>query len=665
MAGDSSIRARDELRLTHLQVQTRGIGLSYLIGVFLLLFGLTGSAGAATPRQRVNKQRTATVMAAPAEALPAAYSGPARIDLSGMWDFRIDPDGVGEKDGWFAPDAKGPWKKAAVPGSFNFQFARNPNHPDPSDTYLFYKGEAWYRTRFVGPRTREDLLLHLSGTVLRQKVWLNGQPVGSSRMPWLDVTYDVSREVERGSENTLVIEVDNSISPNAIPDAKWRGWWDDGGLIWPVYLEKRPAVRAESFVTTTMQPDGDWRFAVETDLHEDSPAKTSVAWMLTDRSGRVVWRDVKDVAGSGETEKVHSVAVLRGMQAWSPEHPALYRLTVSAGAPGQSTDVTWFHVGFRQIQTQGSRILLNGRPILLRGVNRHEFAPNVGQSVSAAQNLRDMEDIKALGANFVRLTHYSQSQDVYDDCDKLGLLVWTEIPAWQSSATTLTSPEVWRDYAAPELKEMVRQHRNHPSVIIWSVANEIPSDKPEVASYVEKAINLVHHLDPSRLATFASDKRERDVSMSNEDVISVNEYFGWYYGNVDDTGPMLDNMHAKYPDKPILVSEYGAEAVAGWKMHDAKAGSKDFSYAHQARFLAAQLKQIYAPKRRGYVAGGAIWAYNDFPDPHRNNGDQPDGAKYRNSKGLVTMWRVPKPAYAVVKEFFQELMHGDGEEAAK
>lgn len=633
-----------------------------ILACSLLLLGVISPAGAGALPHAHSAPRTAISSAAP---LPGSYQGPARIDLSGRWDFRFDPAGQGEKDGWFAPDADGKWMKAAVPGSFNFEFARHPNHPQPSDTNLFYKGKAWYRTRFFCPRTPQDLFLHFSGTVLRQKVWINGRFAGASVLPWLDVSYDVSRDLERGAENTLVVEVDNSILPDAIPDTKWHGWWDDGGLIWPVYLEQRPAVRAQSLAATKMEHGGKWRLHVHTSVHEDSPTKASVALALADHAGKIVWRETKAVSASESKVNLDSEAVLSGIQPWSPRHPALYRLTVRTTAPGEKPDVIWFDVGFRQIQTQGSRILLNGKPVVLRGVNRHEFAPGVGQAVSPAQNLRDLQDIKSLGANFVRLTHYSQSQDVYDDCDRLGLMVWTEIPAWQSSAAALTSPAVWKHYAAPQLRQMILQHRNHPSVIIWSVANEIPSQEQDVAGYVEKAVDYVHKLDPTRLATFASDKRSHDVSMGNEDIISVNEYYGWYYGSVDEVGPMLDRMHAKYPERPILVSEYGAGSVADWDRRDAVPGGKDFSYAHQAQFLGAHLKQIYAPSRRAYVAGGAIWVYNDFPDPHRYGGDQPADAKFRNCKGLVTMWRVPKPAYVVVKNFFHKLMSSGDEEAAR
>lgn len=592
---------------------------------------------------------------ASAVPLPSSYQGPLRIDLSGKWDFRFDPEGSGERDNWFAVSVAGPWKKANVPGSFNQDFAANPNHPSITDTYLFYKGKAWYRTRFQSPRSGADSILHFSGTVLRQKVWLNGKPVGTSDLPYLGVSYDVSGLLLRSGENTLVVEVDNSILPNAIPDAKWRGWWDDGGLIWPVYLEKRARVRARSFVTTTMRPEGKWLFTVTTEVHEDSPKAASLEIELDDTENNPVWRHTEQVPASAAERTITAGATLANIRPWSPENPALYRFITKMVAPGEPPDVTWFRVGFRQIEVRGSKMLLNGEPITLRGVNRHEFMTGVSQTVPASQNRRDMEDIKALGANFVRLAHYSQSQDVYDDCDELGLLVWSEMPAWQSSAETLSSTATWNNDAMPQLRQIVHQHRNHPSVILWSVANEIPSDKQEVADYIDRAIEYVHLLDPTRLVTFASNRGERDIAMATEDVISVNEYYGWYSGKLEDVGPMLDRMHQKYPDKPILVSEFGSEAVAGWKPETAKAGSKNYSYEYQTRFLESHLAQIYALERSDFVAGGAVWVYSDFADPHRINGDQPDDAQYRNSKGLVSMKRVKKPAYFVVRDFYHHL----------
>jgi hypothetical protein len=312
------------------------------------------------------------------------------------------------------------------------------------------------------------------------------------------------------------------------------------------------------------------------------------------------------------------------------------------------------------VEVHGSTVLLNGKPLLLRGINRQSFYPGVGMSVPAAQTAKDFADIKALHANFVRLAHYPQPEQVYELCDRLGLLIWTEIPVWQTKASNLTDPAIWVDYLRPMLEASVKQHWNHPSVIVWSVANEIPTEKPEVAATVSKEIEYVKSLDSSRLVTFASDRREKDVSFGPVDFIAINEYFGWYYGKQDDLGGVLDELHAMCPDKPIFVSEYGAESVAGWmRPKDSAPDAKDYSLEHQAQFLQHHLEQIYAPSRRSFMIGGAPWLYNDFPVPTKGNvADHPESLAFINAKGLVTQQREHKPAYFTVQKFYEQLEHG-------
>jgi beta-glucuronidase len=184
----------------------------------------------------------------------------------------------------------------------------------------------------------------------------------------------------------------------------------------------------------------------------------------------------------------------------------------------------------------------------------------------------------------------------------------------------------------------------------------LPTESPIGAAYVARAVAYVRSLDSTRLVTFASDRRLGDKAFGLVDLIAINEYFGWYNGKQDEVGPMLDEMHAKFPDKPILVSEFGQDGVAGWSIATAPSGSRDYSYGAESAFLSHHLTQIFAPERRRWVAGALVWVYNDFPDPHRIGGDHPVIANYRNNKGLVTMDRTRKPAYDVVSAFFHGLV---------
>jgi beta-galactosidase/beta-glucuronidase len=597
------------------------------------------------------------VASAAAEPLPADYGVASRVDLSGLWDFRLDLQGEGEAAHWFADPATSGWLKLAVPGSFNEELARNTGAPMATDAMRFYQGAAWYRTGFASPQDVDGrkmlCYLHLSGTVLRHTVWLNGVKVGGSLTPYLDAAYDITPLLKHDGRNVLVIKVDNSIEKRAIPDFKWHGWWNDGGLIRPVYLELRPAAHSQSYVSTTREAGG-WRLAIDTKVHpEAANTRSTISYKLADAKGIVVWRSSPHASRDAE---IRAAAVLPGVLPWSPDHPVLYTLTTTTAVAGMKVkDVTTVRIGFREIVVHGTQILLNGAPLTIRGISRHQFLAGSGMSLTTAQDRKDMEEIKSLGANFVRLAHYSQSQDVYDACDELGLLVWTEIPAWQTDAQTLADPAVWSEYAQPQLEQMVMQHRNHPSVVVWSVANEIPTEKPEGAAYVTKAVAYVKMLDQSRLVTFASDRREKDTIFAAVDVIAVNEYFGWYYGTQQDVGPMLDTLHASFPQKPILVSEFGDEGVPGWESSAAKPGGRDYSYAGQAAFLQTHLEQIYAPERRSFMAGGLIWVFNDFPDPNQVGADRPAGAEYINTKGLVTMDRTRKSSFAVVQSFFEDL----------
>ena len=603
------------------------------------------------------RYRTLALLFASLGMLSAMAQGRSQKDLSGMWDFRFDPDGVGEAQKWYAPATAGEWQKAKVPGSYNEEFAAHPLMPDVQDGKRFYKGAAWYRTSVdVSPAAGEDEILHLEGTVLRQKVWVNGKLAGQSAIPYMDVAYTITPLLHAG-RNTIVVEVDNSVLAHSIPDAKWKGWWDDGGLIRPVVLETRPQTRSDSHYTTTMLPGGGWKLDVAS--HVVSPGRKGVelSFALRDAEGKVVWQARKHGAADGGD--VTESAVLHDVAPWSPEHPVLYRMEVRTTTESAVADVDSMHVGFRDVRVDGTRVLLNGEPLQLRGINRHEFLAGAGMSLTPAQNRKDIADIKHIGANFTRLAHYSQSQEVYDACDELGLLVWTEIPAWQTAAETLSSEQTWENDLQPQLRAMVEQHRNHPSVMIYSVANEIPTDKMPSADYVKRAIAYVHSLDSARLVTFASDKRERDLALGYVDVIAVNEYFGWYYGGIHDVGAMLDMMHQRFPDKPIMVSEYGSEAVAGWDaskaLPDKQGMVKNYSLQYQVELLTAHMQQIYATARQNFVLGGVIWVYADFPDPHRVGGDHPDAARYRNTKGLVTLDRRPKPSYTAVEAFFHQL----------
>jgi beta-glucuronidase len=566
------------------------------------------------------------------------------VDLGGVWDFRYDPESRGEAGAWYSSDAGPAWTKIQVPGSFNQALRNN----------VLYQGKAWYRTWFdAAPAAGVHTFLRFDGVAVRSKVWVNGTPAGEHLFPYTGFTLDVTSLVHAGS-NRLVVLADNQLLQDAIPDTRCTGWWNYGGINRGVYLETEWLEWAtDLWATTKRNSSGGWDVAVNATLHGNVGMPTVLNAALKDAHGRTVWNKDWMVTQAAGAMEITASGEVRDVDAWSPEHPALYRLNLKVGTEGSNFEIT-APVGFRQIEVKDTKILLNGEPVFFKGVNYHEMYPGAGMTLAREQVRRDLLDMKAMGCNFVRLAHYSHDRQVYELADELGLMLWSEIPAWQTRAETLGSDAVWSEYGAPQLKEMIAQRRMHPSVVVWSVGNEFPSDREPVARYVARATALVRELDPSRLVTFASDRREKDISFDPVDFIAINEYFGWYYGAIPDFAGNLDTVHQKWPGKPIVVSEFGSESIVGWKNAALKDSGMDYSENYQMKLVGTHLGYIFDPARSAYMSGALLWVYADFPNPSafQRLPAHPPAAAYMNLKGLVTDDRRHKRVWAVVRQAF-------------
>jgi len=572
------------------------------------------------------------------------------VDLSGTWRFRFDPSDVGESDGWQRP-GKETWNTMQVPMSYN------------AGDQSWYAGAGWYRTSFQVPANWSGghLFLKFLGVNIRSKIWVNGQLVGEHNYPYLPFEVDITDAVKPGATNWLVVRADNRILARAVPDKNWDGWWNYGGIIRAVKLVRRPDVYTrDAIIETTLGQDGAWHLNLLLNTFNlRSSNKGSFDLTINDAQGNPVYNGVgQKQIPAGHTQYNFTIR-LDNVRAWTPASPNLYTLHVITAEEGQNQEhEIAIRFGFRQIEVRGTQIVLNGKPILIKGISRHEMYPGVGMTVSEQQLRSDLRDIKELGCNMIRTTHYAQDPRFYDLADEMGFLVWTEIPAWKTSVDVLSDESVWQHYLAPQLEALVQNFRTHPSVIIWSVGNEFRSNTEAGKNYVRRAARYVKALDRTRLVSFASDKHRPgadDESFQFVDVLSINEYYGWYYGTMQDVGPTLDRLHQKWPDKPILISEVGSGTVPG--IHNPNPGDsgKDYSVEYQQKFLRTHLNQIYAENRRSFVAGALLWIYNDFPDPHRVGGGHPVQNNYVNSKGLVTRDRQRKPAFDTVKEIFHTL----------
>jgi beta-glucuronidase len=540
-----------------------------------------------------------------------------------------------------------------VPSAFNVAPNPPPQVADQGPHWVV--GQGWYRRTVTVPTdwpagTRASV--RLDGVLLRARAWWDGVEIGTNRFGHVPVTLEVG-EVAPGATHLLVVQADNTVLEKAIPDPDWDGWWNHGGITREVTLEGRPGPARVSGLWMETAPAGDgWAatFFVAAG-GTDGPATVE----LSDAAGGVTWSGTVEVHADGTAGS--ATAHLAGVLPWSPEEPALYTLTAVAGGHSRSV-----RVGFREVRVAGTRLLLNGQPVVLKGLNRHEDVPGTGPVVPLEQARADLLDLKALGANTLRMAHYPDDPRVFDLCDELGLLVWAEIPAWHTSEHVLGDPQVQAEWGEGWLAAMIGAHRHHPSVILWSVGNEFESQTFKAESYCRRMMDFVRALDPTRPVVYASDKHmlvtsgfQMDRCLPLADLVALNEYYGWYYGDVEDVGPVLDAMHELLPGVPVLVSEVGAEAPPGVHVDPVPeewGEGQEYSEEFQAEFLRVHLDAILAPARADWMLGALVWVYADFPDPHRVGWTHPPAWRYQNNKGLVSRARVPKLGWEVVREAF-------------
>jgi beta-glucuronidase len=364
----------------------------------------------------------------------------------------------------------------------------------------------------------------------------------------------------------------------------------------------------------------------------------------------------------GQPETLTGELAVPQAQPWSPEQPRLYDFTVKLWEGEEETDCLTRRIGFRRIEARGARIELNGAPLFLKGFNYHEDSPRTGMAPDPEGGRRDLEGMKAAGANFVRLAHYPHHPATLDLCDQLGLLTLAEIPLWQwriakpdPEATALTAAAAER-----QLRAMIARDGHHPSVIFWSVSNECAEDQEGVVAAIHNLLRLARQEDPGRLAVHVSNYWLKHPHFEEDDVICVNHYPSWgkrlgpdghgydLAKSADDWRSALEALHRRYPGKPVLVTEFGYPALAG--IPGGGAGE-----VTQAKVIEGEMGGIRHPA----VCGMALWCWADHEWTFH---DLPAlGPITISPFGVVTRNRQPKAALKVLSRLFRELRGGGPE----
>jgi len=565
----------------------------------------------------------------------------AALDLTGLWRFQPDPYAEGEGSGWTTPDYDVRfWREVRVPCAFD----------RCGPAMAGYEGRGWFRREVVIPAEWQGKRIELGfGAVnYRARVWVNGQFAGEHEDGFLPFSFSIDQHVTPGATATIVVEADNERLPGEVPGLE-RGWRPYGGILREVTLTAHDPLHLAG---VTVQGDAGGRFTVQAvvmNARADA-ATTALSVVITDAAGVEVAAARLDpcTLRSREAVELRCEGTVSPVSCWSPESPVLYtaRLILS------DVEEQLIRFGFRTIETQGEQLLLNGEPLLLLGCNRHEDSVRADLCVDLEQARTDFLDMKALGMNFVRLCHYPHHSGELDLCDELGLLVMAEIPLywWHGLQDGEEACARKLEAAKRQLRKMIARDASHPSVIFWSVSNETEESLPEVVAGNDELVRLAKELDPTRPAVHISYHwLLGHPHFDEDDVICVNGYptinARGVQHNHDYTAAMsrqwwsdgLEELHRRYPSKPILVTEFGLptlEDVVG------NVVGEDL----QVETIREEFAGMTAP----YVCGAAIWCYADHPWPEE------DFLRYLHMSpyGLVTRERRRKPAYHTVKELF-------------
>jgi beta-glucuronidase len=581
---------------------------------------------------------------------PLITNLPARHlqSLNGKWQYIVDPYETGfynyrwlernenDREAYWnsdVPDNKTDRKEHGYSNKYVLNVPGNWNAQQP--LFLYYEGTVWYKRSFDAPlpQVNEKTFLYFGAVNYRADVYLNGKKLGMHKGGFTPFNFEITAGLLKAKDNFLVVKVDNKRAKDEIPTLN-TDWWNYGGITRDVNLVTVPRNFIRDYYVR---------------LKKGSTNELEVWIKMAEHSEAVNFElpelNIKKTIPAQEDSTAFTIQV-PGLRLWSPKSPKRYRVVLNTAA-----DRVEDRIGFRTVEVRGRQILLNGQPVFLRGICIHEEIP---QEIRRAYSYRDalklLGQAKALNANMVRLAHYPHNENMTRVADSLGIMVWSEIPVYWT--IDFSSDEVLKK-AKTQLDEMITRDRNRASIIIWSVGNETPVNEARTR-FMSELVRTAKLADPSRLVSAALEVHNVNGVQTIDDplgqftdLVSVNEYLGWYGGLPSNC--RTAKWEVKY-DKPLFFSETGAEALGGYHADSLTRWSEEYQEWYYK-------EQVDMMKRmpENFV-GLTPWILNDFRSPRRNNPVYQEGW---NNKRLYDHKGKKKKSFYVLKAYYDEMEKKD------
>jgi beta-galactosidase len=591
--------------------------------------------------------RDAAEAAAPAPGSREAARRDERVPLDGLWEFRLDAAKAGDREAWHQPGAASQgWAPVRVPHTWQ-------TAPASAEHY----GVGWYRRRFEAPIEWQGQAVRLEFQAVfhSASVWVNGTQVGEHlRKGYTAFVFDIAAALRWNAPNLIVVRADNAFDESMLPRGRSSDWAHDGGIYRPVALIVTPPVFIER-VAVDGVPIGAPGPAAAADIHvavtirntTKAGMRGAVGYDVVDqRSSEVVLRQpsARQVAvppGQSVTVELPP-GRLADANLWHFDHPHLYTLRASfepQAGPSHGAEDTF---GVRSFEARDGGLFLNGERVQLMGVERMAGShPDYGMAEPESWIEHDHADMKQLNCVLTRV-HWMQDRRVLDYCDRHGILMQLEVPTWGPGTfkekTADPLPALMQN-GLEQLREMIEQNRNHPSVVIWGLCNEINGQNPPAYAFARRMREEARRLDPRRPAAYASNSLqstpERDVT-GLMDIVEWNEYYeSWYGGTLDDLRKNVEAIRKAFPSKPIIVSEYGFCACTPERTE---------GDGRRAEILKTHTE---AYRVNPAVAGLIFFCYNDY---RTHVGDRGVGVLKQRVHGVVDLYGARKPSYDVLRD---------------